>query len=375
MDKFVNFISYLKRETRDDFYIDLEEIEEIIEQPLARSAYEYSAYWSNDGVHRFPFLIGECGFKVSPDLVNKRIRLIRVGSSNEESPHERKLKNQDRLNPEMTQKDEIILHLMDKGAMTLRDLSIVMYGDSNHTGNINESLKFLLKENRIIRTDDRPAVYSLRGPHSSVARTYIEKPSKPKKDLMEITNENLDKIHDLVMQDETYGKENKLITDCLNMFPKNDDVTVVAMKISLIDVTNSTNLSRHKSKISLVELAEKIVSIKDIDERIKDGDPTVVNEIAKANGEINLFSFASKYCCYHNHNFYQKDDFAILDTVLMNTLPQYFRDITRQKINNWRDSIDYQSYNDYISKKLDELVITTKDRKRKFDHFVWYLNR
>ena len=32
-------------------------------------------------------------------------------------------------------------------------------------------------------------------------------------------------------------------------------------------------------------------------------------------------------------------------------------------------------YNDYITRKLDELGITTPNRKRKFDHFIWYKNR
>ena len=80
MDKFVNFIDYLKREQRDDFYIDLAEIERIIGQPLSNSAYYHGAYWSHDGVHRFAGLIHDAGFKVSPDLKNKRIRLIRFNS-------------------------------------------------------------------------------------------------------------------------------------------------------------------------------------------------------------------------------------------------------------------------------------------------------
>ena len=48
-----------------------------------------------------------------------------------------------------------------------------------------------------------------------------------------------------------YGDENILITRCLNKFPLNTDPDVVAMKISLIDITNSTNLSRHKRFINL----------------------------------------------------------------------------------------------------------------------------
>ena len=49
----------------------------------------------------------------------------------------------------------------------------------------------------------------------------------------------------------------------LKNFPFNTELAVVAMKIGLIDITNSTNISRYKSKISAVELAECIISIKE----------------------------------------------------------------------------------------------------------------
>lgn len=190
-----------------------------------------------------------------------------------------------------------------------------------------------------------------------------------------ITNELLEDAHQKVKATINYGREDSLITDCFVRFPENTDVTVVAMKIGLIDITNSTHVSQHKSKISAVELAECIVRIKDIDERIKNGDPEVVNEIARCNGKINLFSFASKYCCYHNKNLYGKDDYSILDTVLKEHLPDYFDDITTRQIQKWQESFDYKSYNDYLTRKLNELNITIEFRKRKLDHFVWFRHR
>ena len=288
---------------------------------------------------------------------------------------------EERINPEMTQKDEIILHLTEKGTMTHRELSFAMYGDGVHLSNINESLQALVREGIVIRTGDHPSFYSLSGkeiiiPEKPQQQIKIRKAKeKPGKNLLEITNDNLDKVHDLVLADPKYGRENEVITESLKAYPKNDNVALVAMKIALIDITNSTHISQHKQKISIADLAEIIVGIKDIDERIAKGDPEVVNEIARTNGEINLFSFASKYCCYHNHNLYGHDDYAIMDTVLMNTLPLYFDDIRKADIDNWRKRFDYKSYNDFITKKLDELSINTKDRRRKFDHFVWYLNR
>lgn len=97
--------------------------------------------------------------------------------------------------------------------------------------------------------------------------------------------------------------------------------------------------------------------------------------IARSNGKINLFSIASKYCCYYNSNLYGRDDFSILDTILKEYLPRYFDNVTRGQIQRWQDSFNYKAYNDYITGKLDEFDITVENRKRKFDHFVWYLNR
>lgn len=77
MNKFYSFIAYLKVDKRNDFYITFSTIEEMIGQSLCKSAYKYSAYWHDDGVHRFAKLIGEAGFVAKPDLDNKRVRFIR----------------------------------------------------------------------------------------------------------------------------------------------------------------------------------------------------------------------------------------------------------------------------------------------------------
>ena len=191
----------------------------------------------------------------------------------------------------------------------------------------------------------------------------------------EISNESLEEAARQVMKSYIYGPGNEIITSCLKKFPLNNDPYVVAMKVSLIDVTNSTHLSQHKSRISIAELCQIIANIPDVDKRIENGDPEVVNEIARSNGKINLFSFASKYCCYHNHNLYENDDYSILDTVVKNNLPRFFNDISRNQIQKWQNAYQYKLYNEFITSKLDELGITIDYRKRKFDHFIWYKTR
>ena len=39
--------------------------------------------------------------------------------------------------------------------------------------------------------------------------------------------------------------------------------------LGLIDITNSTHLSQHKSKINMCEFSERIAKIRNIDERLK----------------------------------------------------------------------------------------------------------
>ena len=78
MDKFYGLARFLSTEKRDDFYLELKQIEELIGQPLSKSAYMYPAYWFPTPTHYSARLIRDLGFKVSPDLKNKRIRLIRL---------------------------------------------------------------------------------------------------------------------------------------------------------------------------------------------------------------------------------------------------------------------------------------------------------
>lgn len=190
-----------------------------------------------------------------------------------------------------------------------------------------------------------------------------------------LTVENIEKQNKLVLESNNYGKEAKIIHDCLNEFPENKDLNIIAMKIALIDVTNSTQLSKYKSKISLFDLANFIKEIPDLDNRIKQGDPEVVCLIARNIGSIDLFSFASKYCCYHNVEIYKKDDYSIFDSVVKDSLPYYCPEITKNKIETWRKEYDYISFNKCIGDVLNRNDINIKFKRRKFDHFLWFQNK
>lgn len=76
-------------------------------------------------------------------------------------------------------------------------------------------------------------------------------------------------------------------------YPNNNNLEEVLIKCAVIDNFSSTNV------FDLYKMADHIVG-KHIDKRLKDGDYSLVNDIAKGGQNRTFYSFASKYCHYHN---------------------------------------------------------------------------
>ena len=199
-----------------------------------------------------------------------------------------------------------------------------------------------------------------------------QKKSLSKKIYLPITAENIEEQHRLVEESANYGKEGLIIREVLNAYPKHDDLNTIAMKIAVIDVTNSTHLSQYKSQLSLYDLAKVILDIPAFDVRLAAGDPELVNIIAKNVGAINMFSFASKY---HNVEVYHRDDYSIFDGIVKESLPNYVDGLSKHKLDVWRLEYNYVAFNECIGGLLDEYNIHIPFRRRKFDHFLWYANR
>ncbi|MFW3587744.1 hypothetical protein ACODGR_01715 [Vagococcus fluvialis] len=196
-----------------------------------------------------------------------------------------------------------------------------------------------------------------------------------KQKYLPLTEENMEKQHMFVGASSNYGKEGLIIHDVLNAFPLHNDLNTIAMKIAVIDVTNSTHLSQYKSRLSLYDLAKVILDIPNFDDRLAEGDPELVNIIARNIGAVNMFSFASKYCTYHNVEIYGRDDYSIFDGIVKNTLPYYIPGLTVNRIDTWRRNFDYETFNECVGNLLDENNIHIPFRRRKLDHFLWYANR
>lgn len=138
------------------------------------------------------------------------------------------------------------------------------------------------KTNTILQGDKQPA--------QRKQRSSVRRQSRP---VLSLSCKMLEEEHQTVLADPGYGSDYALIDSILKRFPGNTDPELVALKIALFDMTYSTNIGRHRQKIVLEELASIIVGIKDFDERIRQGDPSIVPIVARSNGKINLFSFAT----------------------------------------------------------------------------------
>ena len=187
-----------------------------------------------------------------------------------------------------------------------------------------------------------------------------------------LRSKDLHEGHNDVLSDDKYGKEYRLIEDVLKKYPNNKTIEDVACKIAVIDFTNSTNL--RQNKINLYTLAKIITNI-DFDARVAKGDVSLVSDIIKE-CHVKLYSFASKYCCYHNTFLYNRDDYSIYDSVVKKHLPEYATE--KLPASKWRKNFNYETFNQYIGDLLDEYGITAAtepQRRRLFDHYVWYKNR
>lgn len=188
----------------------------------------------------------------------------------------------------------------------------------------------------------------------------------------ELTLENIKKVEEEVLK-SSYGSDLKILKTIFNKYPKNTNIEEIAIKIALVDVTNSTHLSQQRKNINIEELAHIIADIKNFDELVKDGNIDLVNRLAKSNGKVNLFSFATKYCKYHNTLIYGKDDYSVYDQRVKEALAYYYRgDVTKNKIETWRKTFNYEAFHNCIGDLLEKNNIKIENARSLIDHFLWY---
>jgi hypothetical protein len=140
-------------------------------------------------------------------------------------------------------------------------------------------------------------------------------------DMQKPTNELVEEYIDKFNKDERYFPADQAIINLFESFPENKKLEDILLKISVINDLYSTNI------LGTFIMAKHIQKLQ-IDQGLKVGDPHLVNEIALGHGikskrfnkEINFYSFATKYCNWHN-----RDNYAIYDSFVEKVLIAYQR--------------------------------------------------
>lgn len=185
----------------------------------------------------------------------------------------------------------------------------------------------------------------------------IEIPN-PSKNEVERYLKKWDSLENYVLQESSLDKL------FFNTYPNNTDINDILIKASSLNDFYSTNI------FSIFPVAKHILEL-NIDERLKVGDETLVNDIAriKINGkDKNFYSFATKYCSHHYPTVFPIYD-SFVEKVLL-----YFN--KRDKFYNFTKE-DLKEYKKFKSTLISFKRFYNIDEYnlKDIDRYIWQLGK
>ena len=180
----------------------------------------------------------------------------------------------------------------------------------------------------------------------------------PSKDEVKKYLQKWDSLDNYVLQESSLDKL------FLKTYPNNTDINDILIKASSLNDFYSTNI------FSIFSVAKHILEL-NIDERLKAGDETLVNDIAKIiinNKNKNFYSFASKYCSHHHPTEYPTYDNYVEKVLLYFKKRDKFDDFTKEDLKNYKTfkKILITFKNFY---KIDEYDL------KEIDKYIWQLGK
>ncbi|MHB8831217.1 MAG: hypothetical protein ACYC44_03840 [Patescibacteria group bacterium] len=177
----------------------------------------------------------------------------------------------------------------------------------------------------------------------------------------ELVNEYIDKFNN----DERDYLADQAIINLFEKFPENKKLEDILLKISVINDLYSTNI------FGTFIMAKHIQRLQ-IDNALLAGDPTIVNKIAvghgiskpKGKGDRNFYSFATKYCNWHN-----KDAYPIYDSFVHKILIAY-RNKDSFSIFEEDDLKDFTKFRQIITDFQNRYSLMRHNLKE-IDKFLW----
>ncbi len=164
--------------------------------------------------------------------------------------------------------------------------------------------------------------------------------------------------------DKTCYLADQAIIKLVEKFKENKDITNILLKVSVINDLYNTNI------FDTCEMAKHIHSLH-IDSALEKGDSEIVDKIAKvklSHKEKNFYSFATKYCNWHNRSKYPIYD-GFVDKIL-----RAYRDQTNFFDFNNTDLRDYAKFLEILENFRRFFNLDDFDFKE-IDKFLWRYSR
>lgn len=159
-------------------------------------------------------------------------------------------------------------------------------------------------------------------------------------------------------------QENSLDKLFFDVYPNNTDINDILIKCSSLNDFYSTNI------FSIFTVAKHILSL-NIDERLKRGDTSLVNDIANVtigDKQLRFYSFATKYCSHHNPTLYPIYDSFVEKVLLYFKNKDCFCDFKAQ------DLKDYAKFKSILI-KFQEFYDITDFNLKDVDKYLWQLGK
>ena len=185
------------------------------------------------------------------------------------------------------------------------------------------------------------------------------------RDLIPPTNKLVDEYIDKFNKNERYYLADQAIINLFQKFPENKILEDILLKISVINNLYSTHI------LDTFKMAKHIKNLQ-IDNALNKADPLIVNKIAKGHGipnrkgtdDINFYSFATKYCNWHN-----KAEYPIYDGFVHRILIAY-QNKDRFSDFNINDLKDYKIFKKIIADFINKYLLKQYNLKE-IDKFLW----
>ena len=163
----------------------------------------------------------------------------------------------------------------------------------------------------------------------------------------------------------SYSNQEKALDKLfMGICKRNDNIEDILIKCSSLNDFYSTNI------FDIHTVAQHILSLK-IDERLEDGDLSLVDEIShvEVNGKVHTFySFATKYCSHHNPERYAIYDSYVEKVLVSMNSRDHFMKFKQEELK------DYETYMSVVDAFKKRYGLTQYNIKQ-LDQYLWQLGK